>query len=131
MSIHIGELVEDAVYAKRLTYREFGALINRNEKTIPDIFRRGSVSIDLLVSICGALKIDFLSLYYSEEPLKSLRTDDSAHLRVQIQDCTEELHKLIEENKQLNKELSFARELIEALRESIFFAKSQIKNIEK
>ena len=38
MAIHIGELIQKEVELKRLTYKEFGALIHRNEKTIPDIY---------------------------------------------------------------------------------------------
>jgi len=79
------------------------------------------MSTDLLITISGVLKIDFLSFYYSEEPLKSIRSKN----------CTDQIQKLNEENKQLCKELLLTRELIDALREIIILTKAQIKYIEK
>lgn len=66
MSIHIGNIIKTHVENKRLTQKEFGALINKHEKTVPDIYDRASMSCDLLVTISDALKIDFLNILYSE-----------------------------------------------------------------
>ena len=63
MPIHIGNLIQREVERKRLTYKEFGALIHKNEKTIPDIYDRESMSTELLMTISEALKIDFFSLF--------------------------------------------------------------------
>src|ERR1044072_773271 len=128
MSIHLGEIVQKTVEAKRLTYKEFGALIHRNEKTIPDIYDRASMSIDLLVTISAALKKDFLNVYYTEEPLKSLRNDEVAHLNIQLQIFTEQIQKLTEENRSLQKELVLTRDLNEAQKDIISFAKAQIED---
>ncbi|MCS3799480.1 hypothetical protein [Niastella sp. OAS944] len=45
MAIHIGDIIRKEVEAKRLTYKEFGVLIHRNEKTISDIYDRATMSI--------------------------------------------------------------------------------------
>jgi hypothetical protein len=127
MAIHIGELIQKEVESKRLTYKEFGALIHRNEKTIPDIYDRASMSIDLLITISAALKKDFLKVYYTEEPLRSLRDDDVAHSSTQVQVLSAQIQKLTEENKLLQIELSFTRDLNEAQKEIISFAKEQIR----
>lgn len=127
MAIHIGELIQKEVESRRLTYKEFGALIHRNEKTIPDIYDRASMSIDLLITISAALKKDFLKVYYTEEPLKSLRDDDVAHSNSQVQVLADQIQKLTEENKLLQIELSFTRDLNEAQKEIISFAKEQIR----
>lgn len=127
MAIHIGELIQKEVESKRLTYKEFGALIHRNEKTIPDIYDRASMSIDLLITISAALKKDFLKVYYTEEPLKSLRDDDVAHSNTQVQVLSEQIQKLTEENRLLKIELTFIRDLNEAQKEIISFAKEQIR----
>lgn len=127
MAIHIGELIQKEVESRRLTYKEFGALIHRNEKTIPDIYDRASMSIDLLITISAALKKDFLKVYYTEEPLKSLRDDDVVHSNVQVQVLADQIQKLTEENKLLQIELSFTRDLNEAQKEIISFAKEQIR----
>ena len=128
MAIHIGELIQKEVEFKRLTYKEFGALIHRNEKTIPDIYDRATMSIDLLITISAALKKDFLNVYYTEEPLKSLRNDVVAQLNIQIQLLAEQLQKLTEENKSLQKELVLTRDLNEAQKDVISFAKAQIED---
>lgn len=120
MSIHIGKLVQKEVELQRLTHKEFGALIHRNEKTIPDIYDRASMSIDLLVTISVALQKDFLQVYYTDESMKRLRNDEVAHLNIQIQKLTEEM-------KLLQKELALIRDINEAQKEIIAFAKEQIR----
>lgn len=116
MAIHIGKLIQKEVESQRLTHREFGALIHRNEKTIPDIFDRASMSIDLLITISVALKKDFLNMFYSEEPMKSLRNNEVAN----------EVQRLNEEYKLLKKELALTRDLNEAQKEIISLTKEQL-----
>lgn len=120
MTVHIGNIIQAEVENKRLTQKEFGALIHRHEKTVPDIFNRASMSIDLLVTISAALKKDFLNILYSEEPMKSLRDDEITKLNNQIQ-------KITEENKHLQRELALTQNLNEAHKETISFAKEQIE----
>lgn len=127
MSIHLGEIVQKAVESKRLTYKEFGALIHRNEKTVPDIYERASMSTDLLVSISKALNIDFFALFYTEEPLKSLRNDGTGYLNSQIQTCNEHIQKITEENNRLQIELTITQELVKSQKDTIAFAKGQIE----
>lgn len=127
MSIHIGELIEAEVKRRRLTYKEFGALIHRNEKTIPDIYERESMSIDLLISISEALKTDFLNVYYTVEPLKNLRSDQAAQLNNQIQMYVEQIQKIKEGNRILKIELALTKDLKEAQIDIISFAKEQIE----
>jgi hypothetical protein len=127
MSIHLGEVVQKAVEAKRLTYKEFGAMIHRNEKTIPDIYDRASMSTDLLLSISKALNIDFFALFYTEEPLKSLRNDGVGHLNIQIQTCNEQIQKITEENNRLQLELALTQELAKSQKDTIAIAKEQIE----
>ena len=91
MGIHLGEVILNEVEANRLTQKEFGALIHRNEKTIPDIYDRASMSIDLLVTISEALKKDFLQVFYTEEPMKSLRDGDGVEYQQQIKVITEQI----------------------------------------
>ena len=116
MPIHIGSLIRKEVARKRLTYKEFGALIHRNEKTIPDIFERASMSTDLLIIISLAQYIDFVSVYYNEEPLKNIRSDEG----------TRQIHKLAEEIRLLQNELTLTQELVKSQKDTIAFAKEQI-----
>jgi chromosome segregation ATPase len=127
MSIHLGEIVQKTVEVKRLTYKEFGALIHRNEKTIPDIYERAAMSTDLLLAISKALNTDFFALFYLEEPLKSLRNDGVGSLNSQIQACNERIQKITEENNRLLIELTLTQELVKSQKDTIAFAKEQIE----
>ena len=131
MAIHIGELINKEVERQRLTYKGFGALIYCNEKTIPDIYEREFMQTDLLLAICKALKKDFFAVYYTEEPLKSLRNDEVASLKDRVQVLTAQIQKLTEENKGLTKELDLTRDLNDALRTIISFAKDKIAYLQK
>ena len=128
MPSHIGNLIQREVERKRLTYKEFGALIHKNEKTIPDIYDRESMSTELLMTISEALKIDFFNVYYTEEPLKGLRNDQVSHLNSQIDIFKDQIQKLEEQVKRLQTELSLTKDLNQAQKEIISFAKAQIED---
>jgi hypothetical protein len=120
MAMHIGKIIQAEVEFKRLTHKEFGALIHKNEKTVPDIYSRTTMSIDLLVTISLALKKDFLKFFYEEEPMKSIRNDETISLKTQIQ-------KITEENKHLLKILTLTQEQATAHKETICLLKSRCK----
>lgn len=120
MSIHIGNIIQEEVKCKRLTQKEFGALIHKHEKTVPDIYARETMSIDLLVTIFEALQKDFLDLFYREEPLKSLRDNEIAKLKLHIQKLSEEINRL-------QRELALTHNLIDSLKDTISFAKEHIE----
>lgn len=106
MSIHVGKIIQAKVEELRLTQREFGDRINRNEKTVPNIYEREHMSTDLLLTIVEALNYDLLKHFYEDEPLKSLRNDEVAQLKNKVL----ELHEVI---KQLQKEVAHKQELVE------------------
>lgn len=106
MPIHIGEIIKARVEHLGLTQKQFGALINKHEKTVPDIYGRPTMSIDLLIAISEALKQDFLTVYYGEEPLQSLREDQITKLQQQVKTLTEKAELLA-------KELAWKQELID------------------
>lgn len=124
MAIHIGEIVRKEVESQRLTYKEFGALIHRNEKTIPDIYERASMSTDLLIVISAALKKDLLNVFYEEEPMKSLRKDEVAKQQYQVSLLMERIDHLI-------KELASKQELIDVQRGFLILATEKIEDYKK
>jgi hypothetical protein len=65
-----------------------------------------------------------------EEPLKSLRNDDVARLSNEFQIYHEQIQKLTNENNQLKIELALAKELNEAQKVIISFAKDKIAGLE-
>jgi transcriptional regulator with XRE-family HTH domain len=121
--IHIGELIKSEVESQGLTQKEFGALINRNEKTVPNIYIRETISTDLLIAISVALNKDFLNFFYNEEALKKLREGEISNVNSKIQ-------MLIEEKNQLQRELEVMKSLAEAQKVAISFA-TELKDIYK
>ena len=124
MSIHIGKIIESIVTEKRITQKEFGNLINRHEKTVPDIFKRSTITVDLLIAISNALKVDLFSFYYQEEPLKTLRNDEITRL-------TKEIDRLYDVIRQLEKDLVQKDKLINSQEEFITMAKERIAEYKK
>jgi hypothetical protein len=124
MGIHIGEMIRAEVQRQGFTYREFGELINKNEKTVPNIFDRTTMTIDLLITISMALQKDFLCIYYQEEPMKSLSLRDD-----EITLLEKEIKKVTEVNERLSKESSLQRETIEALKGQISLMQEKIKGL--
>jgi plasmid maintenance system antidote protein VapI len=121
MSIHIGRIIQSHVEDRRLTQKEFGALIHKHEKTVPDIYDRATMSIDLLISISGALKKDFLNFFYSEEPMSNLRTDEVTQLQQQVK-------ALNEKTEQQTKELAHKQELIELQKDYLALAIERLED---
>jgi hypothetical protein len=119
MPLHIGKIIQTEVENKRLTNKEFGALINKPEKSVPEIYACATMSIDLLITISKALNKDFIAILYGEEPMKSLRNDEISKLTLQIQ-------KITEEKELLEKELALIQNLTEAQEESISYVKKQL-----
>ena len=131
MAIHIGELIQKEVEAKRLTYKEFGALIHRNEKTIPDIYDRATMSIDLLIVISEALKKDFLRIFYTEEPMKSLREGETVEYQYQIKVITEQVKVLTDKAEYMAKELAHKQELIGLQKNYLALAIERLEDFKK
>lgn len=131
MAIHIGELIQKEVEAKRLTYKEFGALIHRNEKTIPDIYDRATMSIDLLITISGALKRDFLKVFYSEEPMKSLLEGEMVEYQHQMNAITEQVKELTDKAEYMAKELTGKQELIDVLKGYNLLATERLEDFKR
>jgi hypothetical protein len=124
MAIHTGDIIRKEVELRRLTYKEFGALIHRNEKTIPDIYDRASMATDLLITISAALRKDFLTVYYTEEPMRSLREDEVAKLQYQVNLLTDRIDHLVIE-------LASKQELIDMQKGFLVLATERIDYFQK
>jgi hypothetical protein len=108
MPIHIGKMIQTEAWHLGLTYKQVGALINRSEKTVPFIYMRATMSIDLLIAFSVAFNKDFLSVIFEDERMSGLRADEVAQLQQQVKTLTEKTEKL-------DKELAEKKELIDAL----------------
>lgn len=92
MPIHIGKIIQAEAWHLGLTYKQVGALIYKSEKSIPLIYKRAIMSIDLLIAFSVAFKKDFLSVIYEDERMKSLRKDEVLQLQHQVKALTEKLN---------------------------------------
>ena len=124
MSIHIGEIIKTHVESLKVTQKEFGALIYKHEKTVPDIFERATMSIDLLIIISKGLEKDFLNVFYTEEPMKSLREDEITRLESRIKTLTEKTELLI-------KELTGKLELIDVQKGNLLLVIERLEEFKK
>ena len=120
MDIHIGKKVQEKVEELRLTQKQFGDSISRNEKTVPDIYDRKHMSTDLLLRITKALNEDLFRHFYEEdETLKRLRKDEVSRLNDIIESQNEQI-------KLLQKELSHLKELSETQKGYLESVKEQL-----
>jgi hypothetical protein len=120
--IHIGQHIKGEVEVQQLTHKEFGALINKNEKTVPDIYQRVTIPMDLLITISQALKKDFIKLYYDKEPMKSLRVDEVSRLKHQVKIIDDEI-------EHLERELAFIQEIGKLQKTTILLITEQIDRL--
>src|SRR5215213_4709293 len=73
MSIHIGQLIKEKVTEKRLSQEALGKMINTTKQNVGNIYKRRSIDTQLLLKLCIVLEYNFFEVYYSEEPLKTMR----------------------------------------------------------
>jgi len=64
--IHIGAIIKSIAEKKNMKEVQLAKLINRHYSDIPKIFKRESISTDLLLSISVALQYDFFTEVYGE-----------------------------------------------------------------
>ena len=73
MSIHIGQIIKERVTEKRLSQEALGKMINTTKQNVGNIYKRRSIDTQLLLKLCVVLEYNFFEVYYSEEPLKTMR----------------------------------------------------------
>jgi transcriptional regulator with XRE-family HTH domain len=117
MPVHIGEMIKKKAEEKKLSLEDLGKLINRTRQTVSDIYKRKTIDTDLLVNISAALSFDFLSLYYLDEPLKSMRSKELAPYRHEIEDLKKRLSQKEEKIKDLENTISSNSKVIHLLEE--------------
>lgn len=76
MSIHIGQIIKEKVTEKRLSQEALGKMINTTKQNVGNIYKRRSIDTQLLLKLCIVLEFNFFEVYYSEEPLKSMRNKE-------------------------------------------------------
>lgn len=92
MVVSIGEKIKEFAESKGLSQKQFGALINRHEKTVANIYKRKTIDTELLLSICKATNHDFFSHFYQREPLKTFRKHELAELEKEMEELKSQLN---------------------------------------
>jgi transcriptional regulator with XRE-family HTH domain len=91
MPIEIGERIKIELKNQGLNHKEFGELINRHEKTVPNILKRKTIDTQLLTIISNALKHDFFKYFYEEQPLKAFKEEEMSQLNNEIANLKKEI----------------------------------------
>jgi transcriptional regulator with XRE-family HTH domain len=73
MSIHIGQIIKEKVTEKRLSQEALGKMINTTKQNVGNIYKRRHIDTELLLKLCIVLEYNFFEVFYTEEPLKSMR----------------------------------------------------------
>ena len=127
MLISIGKIVRKFAEGRGLSQKQFGALINRHEKTVANIYKRQTIDTELLLTICKATNHDFFSYFYETEPLKTLRELELADLYKEI----EELKKSVTQKDNIislqSESIKNQADLIRLLKEKEQFLSNQPK----
>lgn len=91
MAVHIGKMIHEKVKGNPLSVKEVARRINKSENTLYDIYKRENIDTELLLKLSEILGFNFFALYDLEEPIKSMRADEFAKLRVRIAELEEKI----------------------------------------
>ena len=62
-NVHIGNLIQERLKQRGLSYARFARLINCDRTTVYNIIRAKSIDIDRLIRISEVLDFDFIGIY--------------------------------------------------------------------
>jgi transcriptional regulator with XRE-family HTH domain len=117
MPIHIGDLIKTEAEKQKVSQEALGQLISRSKQNVNDIYKRQSIDTELLFAISRALQFDFFEVYYSEEPLKSMREIALAGYQKELEELRKLLERKEERIKDLEETVSSNKKLIHLLEE--------------
>ena len=110
--IFIGNLIQNEIKEKRMTYTEFGEKIGLSQSGASNMLKRDSVDCELLLKASLALEHDFFS-YYSELLPAEIQKNSIAISNTQNAREAEELKRQLADVKKENSYLKKINELLE------------------
>src|SRR5258706_6887324 len=113
MPVHIGEIIKRVMLEKNLSQEKLGKLINKNKQNVGNIFKRKSIDTDLLLKLSEALHYNFFEQYYTEEPLKSMRSEEIEALKKSVEELTTEIGRKNREIADLRRTIDTDNKLID------------------
>jgi len=119
MSINIGQKIKEKATEKRLSQEAIGERINTTKQNVGNIYKRASIDTQLLLKLCEVLEFNFFELYYTQEPLKSMRDKEIDALNKQIKELQQEVKQRDQRIEDLEEKNADKKKLINAFEEKI------------
>ena len=117
MSIHIGQIIKERVTEKRLSQEALGKMINTTKQNVGNIYKRRSIDTQLLLKLCVVLEYNFFEVFYSEEPLKTMRQKEIEAFNNEIKVLQSSIRQRDERIKDLEEIMSSNKKVISLLEE--------------
>ena len=117
MSIHIGQIIKERVTEKRLSQEALGKMINTTKQNVGNIYKRRSIDTQLLLKLCVVLEYNFFEVYYSEEPLKTMRQKEIEAFNNEIKVLQNTIRQRDEKIRDLEEIMSSNKKVITLLEE--------------
>jgi transcriptional regulator with XRE-family HTH domain len=124
MAINIGQLIKEKVTEKRLSQDALGKMINTTKQNVGDIYKRRSIDTQLLLKLCIVLEHDFFEVFYTEEPLKSIR-------KKEIDEFNNEIRALQNAIKQRDERIKDLEEIMNSNKKVITYLEEQREQYKK
>jgi transcriptional regulator with XRE-family HTH domain len=112
MSIHIGQMIKEELYAQGVSVSAFAKKINRSRNVVYNIFERESIDTGLLNKIAKVLNCDFFSRYSAQKELshQNIRHYSEPHNNYHRQ--SEELALLQQQHETLKQEVAYLKKIV-------------------
>lgn len=114
MPIHIGKIILEHVESLGQNKSEFARRIGVTPQNVYTVFRRSSISTDLLLRISQVLGYNFFQYYAMHEPL--VVTDGDVQTYASAQELEKQVNELRNEKELLAQENTYLKELNVLLR---------------
>ena len=102
---------------KRLSQEALGKMINTTKQNVGNIYKRRSIDTQLLLKLCVVLEYNFFEVYYSEEPLKTMRQKEIEAFNNEIKVLQNTIRQRDEKIRDLEEIMSSNKKVITLLEE--------------
>ncbi len=83
MSVHIGNIIKEAVKKRGIKVTAFADEINCSRRNVYEIFKKKNIDTELLLMICDKLNENLFLHYISEQDLSNLQNNKYAEFLIE------------------------------------------------
>jgi transcriptional regulator with XRE-family HTH domain len=112
MSIHIGQMIKEELYAQGVSVSVFAKKINRSRNVVYNIFERESIDTGLLNKIAKVLNCDFFSRYSAQKDLSHEHVRHYSEPHNDYHRQNEELVLLQQQHEVLQTEVAYLKKIV-------------------